>query len=180
MQTLPPDVKPSASVVRLAHPADEDALITLGKELHQDNGIFPISEEKIEAVIRRAIYPQVQEPSDLPVIIGVVGEPGHIEASIGMMINQHWYTDAWHVDELWNFVRPDYRRSAHAKALLDFAKEVQAKMAIPLLIGILSCERTQAKVKLYSRKLGTPAGAYFIWPAWTELNEQQKSTAHAT
>lgn len=179
MQTLPSDVKPSASVVRLAQPADEDALITLGKELHQDNGIFPISEEKIEAVIRRAIYPQVQEPNDLPVIIGVVGAPGHIEASIGMMITQHWYTDAWHVEELFNFVRPKFRRSRHANALIAFAKDVQIKLEIPLLIGILSCKDTKEKIKLYSRRLGEPAGAYFVLPNWTELNEQQKSAEHA-
>ena len=170
---------PSPSVVRLACPDDEDDLVAGANELWKDNGIFPISEEKIEAVIRRAIYPQVREPNDPPVIIGVIGKPGAVEASLGMMITQHWYTDSWHVDELWNFVRPNHRRSNHAKSLIDFAKNAQAKLAIPLLIGILSCERTKEKINLYSRRLGQPAGAYFVWPTWTELNEQQKSAEHA-
>jgi hypothetical protein len=40
-------------------------------------------------------------------------------------------------------------------------------MGMPLLIGVLSNSRTEAKIRLYKRHFGEPAGAYFLYNART-------------
>jgi hypothetical protein len=36
-------------------------------------------------------------------------------------------------------------------------------MEMPLLIGVLSNHRTEAKVRLYERQFGKPTGAFFLY-----------------
>jgi hypothetical protein len=92
----------------------------------------------------------------------VIGAPGNIEAAIFLMIVQHWYASEHHIEELFCYVRPDCRRSTHAKTMITFARDCAEKIGVPLLIGIMTGVRMAAKVRMYRRILGPPAGAYFI------------------
>ena len=39
------------------------------------------------------------------------------------------------------------------------------ELGLPLTIGVLSDERTAAKIRMYSRSMGQPDGAYWVyWP----------------
>lgn len=145
--------------------------------LYEENGIFKMSEGKVRRFIEIALNPNLRTDTEPVSMITVIGPPGNIEASLALCITQNWYTEDWHVEELWNFVRPDRRQSGNAKSLLEYAKQVQAQLGIPLMVGILSSDRTEAKVRLYSRQLGAPSGAYFVWPSWIELRDQKKQSA---
>jgi hypothetical protein len=98
-------------------------------------------------------------------IVGIIGEPGRqIEAAILMRIESLWYTDDLSIIERAIFVHPDFRaaKGGRAAKLCDWAKRVANEMNLPLVIGILSSQRTAAKVKLYERQFGEAAGAYWI------------------
>ncbi len=144
------------SRVRKADAGDEDELVAMCHELHRENGIFTMSDDRVRAMLRHAFDRKGG-------IIGVIGERGKLQGSIYLLVTQIWYTDDYHIEELWNFVRPDYRKSDNAKEFIAFAKRCSDEIGIPSIIGILSNDRTQAKIRLYERSLGRPAGAYFLY-----------------
>lgn len=145
-------------IVRKADINDEPELMEMCKELHRENGLFPMSDDKVRQYLRRAFNRH-------GAIIGVIGERGKIEGSIYMLIGGFWYSDEWHLEELWSYVRPQYRKSNNAKELINFAKRCSDDLAIPAVIGIISNDRTKAKVQLYQRQLGTAFGAFFVYNA---------------
>lgn len=101
-------------------------------------------------------------------IIGVIGEPNNIEAMQYLLVSKFWYSKDHHLEECFNFVRHDMRKSDHARKLLSFAKECADTLKIPLVIGVLTNSRMEGKVRLYRRSLGIPAGAFFVYNAnWT-------------
>lgn len=172
------DVTSELLTPRLAQPADAESLFQMCRLLWEENGLFPMSESRVRRVIEIAVKPETRDEEREPItIIGALGPVGDVEASLAVCITQNWYSDAWHVEELWNFVRPDMRRTNHAKSLVEYSKKVATELELPLMIGILSSDRTQGKVRLYSRQLGAPAGAYFVWPSWTELRDQKQVAA---
>lgn len=89
-----------------------------------------------------------------------------------------WYSDAKALEERAIYVHPDYRAGGQHKQtgkgsgvavrLMEFAKQVATGMNMPLMIGVLSNDRTEAKVRLYERIFGKPAGVYFLWGARTD------------
>ena len=84
---------------------------------------------------------------------------------IQLSISEYWYSDHKLLEELYNYVRPEHRRSNNAKALIEYAKYCAREMDLPLLIGVVSNERTAEKIRLYRRRLGEPSGAYFLYNA---------------
>jgi GNAT superfamily N-acetyltransferase len=146
--------------VRLAKPEDEDEIFAICTLLHAENGIFRMDEGKVRDRIHECLHQRGG-------IMGVVGEPGEIEAVICLTLGQAWYSSEWTLDEHFAFVLPNHRRSDNAKELIVFAKACAQQLGLPLMIGIISNERTEAKVRLYQRQLGTPAGAFFLYGAQT-------------
>lgn len=144
--------------VRKADVRDEPEIMELCLSLHRENALFHISEDKVRAYLRRAF-------ANNGAIIGVIGPIGRIEAAIYLMISDYWYSDQWHLEELFSYVKPEYRRSNNAKALINFAQRCSDELSIPAIIGIISNERTKAKIGLYQRQLGTAIGAFFVYNA---------------
>ncbi len=95
-------------------------------------------------------------------IIGVIGTSNNIRGMIYLLITRFWYTSQFHLEEIFNYVRPDSRHSDYASELIGFAKGQSDYLNIPLVIGVLTNKRMEAKVRLYRRILGTPAGAFFV------------------
>lgn len=147
------------STVRMARPTDEDALLELAIINNKENGLYPLNNDKMMTMIRRATRPV---PGVSPSIIGVIESEKNLIATIGIMLSQFWYTDNWHLEEIWNYVHPEHRRSEHAKNLISFSKWVSEGLGLPILIGIISSIRTEAKVRLYSRQLPS-VGALFLY-----------------
>ncbi len=144
---------PTAPVVRLAVSEDAPSVYRMSKMLHEENGLASWCEDKIRGSI----------VAGKKAIIGVIGPKGDPVAMIHLRIGSMWYSNDIHLEDRGTFVHPEHRRTGYAKALLDFAKLAAADLKIPLLIGILSSERTEAKIRLCRRKLGPPSGAYFFW-----------------
>lgn len=155
------------SVVRPAQSGDYEQIWGLLRLLHKENGIFPISEEKINWILSRTLRADLIPPSDtgLRGYIGVIGEPdGVLEGMIIMVIGSYWYSDSLHLEELCTFVHPNHRRSRHAHALLNYSKHMSDAIGIPLVIGIVSNKRTEAKIRLY-RKYLPETGSFFLYNA---------------
>lgn len=145
-------------VVRIATRQDQDEVMLLLSQMHAEGGIMPLDEMEAKKMFARAFNREGG-------ILGVVGEPGDIKAMIYVLISRFWYTTQPHLEELFNFVRPDCRKSkeAYAQRLIDFAKNCSDEIGLPLTIGVLTNIRMEGKVRLYQRELGVPAGAWFVY-----------------
>ena len=103
-------------------------------------------------------------------IVGIIGEPGEpIEAAVLLRLGTMWYSDNPVVEEKAIFVRPEFRsaKGGRARKLCEFSKKVADSLGMPLIIGVLSNHRTEAKIRLYRRQFGEPAGAFFLYGAKT-------------
>lgn len=150
--------------VRLANYADEPEIMAMCRRLHDENGLFDFSEDKVRSCIKR-YYDRAGT------IIGVIGETGAVEATTCILFSGMYYTDAWHLAELWNYVQPEYRSSKNAQALIEFGKKCSREIGVPYITGIITNNRLMAKVRLYRRLLGQPCGAFFVYNgAWTNDN----------
>lgn len=143
------------SVVRLATIDDCQDILALCHMLFEENGFASLNEHKVMMTIAQGVTLDGG-------MIGVIGAPGALEGVISLSFDGLWYTDDIHLSERYNFVHPDHRKSGHAKALIEFAKRSAAELGVPLIIGVISNERTEAKIRLYRRQLGEMAGAFFI------------------
>lgn len=141
--------------VRKATVEYREPILDLCRQNHAENGQFGLSMPKVEAMLDRAFNRE-------GAIIGIVGGHNSVEGAILLSINQFWYTDEWCLEEIFNYVRPEFRRSTNAKDMIDFAKRCSDELCIPLIIGVVSNERTRAKIELYRRRLGDPVGGYFL------------------
>lgn len=141
----------------MATPQDENAIFKMLCLAQKENGIFPMNERKVRDFIRLATEHKGG-------IIGIIEGKNYIEASVGLVLENWWYTDEWSIGERWNFVHPNHRKSDHAKKLIEFSKWVADEMKLNLEMGVISNERTEAKVRLYRRQLPY-AGAFFIYKA---------------
>ena len=145
--------------VRVANGDDEAELMGLCRALWQENGLFPMCDEKVQEFLRSALIGPIETRKG---IVGVIGKRGAIEGSIFLELGSLWYTDAITLSEIWNFVKVEYRNSTNSRDLIAFAKLCAERFHLPLLIGVLSNHRTQAKVRHYRALLGEPAGAFFL------------------
>jgi hypothetical protein len=145
--------------VRLATEADEEEIVRLMAMMVSESGLMPFDEATARAMIARAFHRQGG-------VLGVIGEVGNIKAMIFLLISKFWYTEAYHLEELFNFVRPDHRKTDYAKQMIAFAKRCSDNVKLPLIIGVLTNERMEGKVRLYRRNLGYPAGAFFVYNGW--------------
>ena len=140
--------------VRIAAPEDTDKVVRMFHLMHEENGIFQLDEEKTHAFISMATERRHG-------VIGIIEGDDQVEGMICLVPDQLWYSTEWFLNEVFNFVHPDFRKSTRAKALIGFAKKMSDEMQIPLILGVVSNYRTEAKVKLYERQF-PKAGAFFI------------------
>jgi len=149
--------------IRIATPEDEMPLLELALRAWKENGIDDVNPEKMLGMIKPAVYLWQG-------LCGIIGKPREkIEGAVLLRISQMWYSDSWILEEKAIFVDPEYRnaKGGRARLLCEFSKRVSDELSLPLLIGVLSNHRTEAKVKLYERQFGSPAGAFFLYNAQT-------------
>lgn len=144
-----------ANEIRIATPDDFQELFRICCLLHAENGQHEFSEFKVRHVIWRGVN---REDS----IIGVIGAPNDIKAIIYLVIDPVYYSNEFQLLELWNFVRPDCRKSDFAKRMIQFAKRCADESGLHLTIGVISNERLEAKERLYARLL-PKGGAFYIY-----------------
>lgn len=141
--------------VRVGRPDDFDAMMVLLREMHADNGMAQLAEDKVVPLLQCAL-------AQHRAVVGVIDGPDGIAASVGLIIGQWWYSHDAHLEDCWNFVREPYRHMRFAQPLIEFSKKAANGMGLPLLMGIMTEKRVEAKVRLYERKLPL-AGALFLY-----------------
>jgi hypothetical protein len=149
--------------VRIGTPEDLDQLMALASEACEENGFLPPQPMKL----LQEIWCGLNQDAGLCGVIGPVG--GRVEGAVLLRIADMWYSDQKVVEERGIFIHPDYRsaKGGRARRLCEFSKEVSDKLGFPLIIGVLSNSRTEAKVRLYERQFGKPSGAFFLYGAKT-------------
>ena len=148
--------------IRIAGPEDLDELMELSMLACADNGFL----EPDTGKLLQAIWPALHQDHGL---VGAIDEDGVITGAILIHIGQMWYSSQNMCEEKAIFIHPSYRvaKGGRAARLCEFSKKVADTLGMPLLIGVLSNQRTEAKVKMYERKFGSPAGAFFLYNART-------------
>lgn len=154
--------------VRVAGPQDLQALMELALAACEENGFVDPNPNKLAHELWPALHLDYGT-------IGVIGEPNkQIEAAVLLRIGAMWYSDQMVVEEKAIFIHPDFRdaKGERAKKLCRFSKSVADSLNIPLMIGVLSNERTKAKVKFYEKEFGKASGAYFLYGAKTGIPQK--------
>lgn len=174
---LPPE---DVDGVRLAAPGDEEEIFHLLSLLHTENSYFTMEPGKVRSVIRCATA-RVPDFTGALGMIGIIERDRRVAGTIGLFIEYGgWHTSDYALAERWNFVHPEFRRTDYAKRLIRFGKRTQqwfetSGNTMPLITGIFSGVRTEAKVRLYRREL-PPVGAFFIYGKTVRLPEGAIST----
>jgi hypothetical protein len=150
------------SIVRLAKPGDETELWRLFLQGHKENGIFELAPDKVGWFMHRCIHHDKIPPWDTDVrgAIGVIGPIGALEGAVFVTIGSYWYTHNKHIEEFLVYTDLEHRKSRHAAALLEWMKNQVEVTQLPLVTGIMSNDRTEAKCALYRRKF-TKIGEFF-------------------
>jgi hypothetical protein len=149
--------------VRIAGPQDLQALMGLALASCEENGFVNPNPDKLANEIWPALH------LDHGVVGIIVGSNGQAEGGVLLRIGSMWYSDQMVAEEKAIFIHPDFRdaKGERAKKLFQFSKSVADSLNMPLLIGVLSNERTKAKVRLYEKEFGKASGAYFLYGAQT-------------
>jgi len=157
--------------VRVGTHEDLHAVMDLAVMGAEENGFLKPSSSKLLF----DIWPALHRDGG---IMGLVGQGERLVGAVLLKVITPWYTDAKALEERAIYVHPDYRAGGQHKMtgkgsgvavrLMEFSKLVSDKMEMPLLIGVLSNDRTEAKVRLYERIFGKPAGTYWLYGARTD------------
>jgi GNAT superfamily N-acetyltransferase len=152
------------SIVRVARPDDRQEIWRLFLQGHRENGQFTLAPEKVDYFLNRALFPDAIPEWDTGPrgAIGVIGDVGALEALVFVTIGTYWYSHDRHLEEFIVYVDPECRKSTHARALVAWMKQQSDFTGLPLVTGIISNHRTEAKVALYERMLPR-VGAFFLY-----------------
>ena len=149
--------------VRVGTPEDIDGMMELALRACDENGLTNPNPIKL----LNEIWAGLTQDHGIVGIIGKYGQP--LEAAILLRAEPLWYSDDISLVERAVFVHPEYRsaKGGRARKLCEFAKKAAESLEIPLIIGILSSDRTESKVRMYERLFGEYSGAYWIVGART-------------
>lgn len=166
------------SVVRIARAEDHMEVWRLFLQGYKENGQFTLAPEKVEWFMQRALNPHLIPDWDTGPrgVIGVIGDVGRLEALVFVCLGCFWYTYDRHIEEYIVYVDPECRRSFHARAMIKWMKEQQHRTKLPLLTGVISNTRTQAKIDLYGRML-PKAGEFFLYTGGESVQSSSASCA---
>ena len=157
----------SPSVVRVAGPSDYDSVWNLMLMSYAENAVFPLTEKKARWCVERAIFPERISPTDTGMrgVVGVIGPHGRPEGLAFIAIGSFWYSEVLHLEEYMVFVHPDYRKTNHVKALLDWMELQVHETGLPLMTGVFSeSPRNAAKCRLYQRKFPKLGEFFYLKP----------------
>jgi hypothetical protein len=151
------------TIVRTGQPQDMPITMEMAREVARENGIVQMDEKKVA----QEFWPALNLDGG---IVGIIGEDRTApEGFILLRVARQWYSSDPTLEERVAFVRADYRakKGGRARKLCEFAKHTAETLRLPLTIGILSNQRTEAKIRLYKRVFGEPAGAFWLIGATT-------------
>jgi len=148
--------------VRIGTPEDVDDIMNLALSACEENGFVEPNPAKLLQEIWHGLNLEKG-------VVGVIGDRGKPEGAVLLRIGSMWYSDHEVLEERAIFIHPDFRavKGGRARRLCEFSKQAADSLGIPLIIGVLSNNRTAGKVRMYQRIFGEPSGAFFLYGAKT-------------
>lgn len=170
--TAPSILQNAPSVVRLALVEDAQEIWRLFLQGHRENGIFTLAPDKVTWFLSRVLCPETIPEGDIGPrgVIGVIGPVGSLEGLVFLTIGQYWYSHDYHLEEYIIYTDPEHRRSHHAEALVRWMKDQVEVQNMPLVTGIISNIRTEAKCRLYRRMLPKVGEFFCLSPKGSSLS----------
>lgn len=157
--------------VRIGNPEDVDEMMKIAMMATEENGLINPNPIKL----LNDIWPALNRHQG---VVGIIGKKGgEIEGAILLRVGSMWYSDELIIEEKAIFIHPEFRsgKGGRAARLCDFSKSISDRLGLPLVIGVLSNHRTEAKIRMYHRQFGKPNGAYWIYNGRTGILEQTES-----
>ena len=153
----------SPSIVRLPTMGDYGEIWRMLLQDHNESGIFQADYVKVDWLLMRLLQPHMIPPNDTGTrgTIGVIGPERALEAIVVLVVSAPWYSSELCLNDLVAYVDPNYRHSGHAKALIEWMKGQSTSTGLPLISGVMSKERTEAKCRLFRRQMPEKLGEYF-------------------
>lgn len=149
--------------IRTGTPEDLDAIMGIAMAACEENGFLNPNPQRL----LEQIWPALHQDKGIIYVIGK--SDGPIEGVVLLRIGKMWYSDTEILEEKAIFIHPDYRNAKGGRAarLCEYSKKTADSLGLPLIIGVLSNNRTEAKVRMYERQFGKPSGAFFLYGAKT-------------
>src|ERR1700722_13085670 len=95
--------------------SDLPEFMRLFKIMHAECGMFDLDEDCVRDTFNRAV-------KNKEGVIGLIKGPlGDLRAMLFLLVTRYYYTQQFHLEELFNFVAPEHRRTNYANALLKYA-----------------------------------------------------------
>lgn len=148
-------------IIRLGTPADLDEVMKAAVEAIAEIGLVEPDPERL----LQDVWPALNQDRGL---IGIICKPnGKAEGGVLLRVGKMWYSNQDVLEERVIFIPPEFRtaKGGRATRLCEFSKKAAEDLGIPLLIGVMSSVRTEAKVRMYERQFGKPTGAVFLYNA---------------
>ena len=148
-------------IIRIGTPADLDDVMEAAVEAVREIGLMEPDPERL----LQDVWPALNQDRGL---IGIISKPGgKAEGGVLLRVGKMWYSDQDVLEERVIFIPPQYRsvKGGRARRLCEFSKKTAEDLGLPLLIGVMSTVRTEAKIKMYQRHFGKPKGAVFLYNA---------------
>ena len=155
------DENNSELTIRIGTTADLDEVMKAAVEAIDEIGLVNPDPERLLG----DIWPALNEDGGL---VGIIcGSDGKPQGGVLLRIGKMWYSNQDVLEERVIFVLPEFRslKPSRAQMLCAFSKKVSEDLELPLLIGVMSTVRTEAKVRMYERQFGKPTGAVFLYNA---------------
>ena len=156
-----PEDKADDLIIRLGTPADLDEVMKAAVEAIAEIGLVEPDPERL----LQDVWPALNQDRGL---IGIICKPdGKAEGGVLLRVGKMWYSNQDVLEERVIFIPPEFRtaKGGRATRLCEFSKKAAEDLGIPLLIGVMSSVRTEAKVRMYERQFGKPTGAVFLYNA---------------
>lgn len=137
--------------LRLAQPSEAAQIIAMLKLMFSEDGHVRWSDAKVGAVVDRLI--DIGQGAGACIVVRN-GASASIQGTLGMTISEFWFDSDPHLEMLWLFVDPAYRRSSHAADLIMMARRYADELGLPLRWEIPETPETDMKAVMLRKYLG--------------------------
>ena len=129
--------------IRLATSDDVEGIMALCWQAHAERNERSGSDRKAREMIANCLAGNGA--------IGLIEIAGDYRALCGLVISSPWCSEDRELYDWLVYVRPDCRHLRYLSPLLKFAKETSIRLGLPLWMGWIGDERSEAKSKAYTR-----------------------------
>ena len=114
-------------------------------------------------------------------VSAVASAVASVSNTLGLAIAKFWDEADEHMQALWDFVAPPFRKTDHARKLQRFAEMAAERYGCHLIMGGPIRAGSEGKIHAYCKHL-KPAGAFFLYEGphmQRATKKQRESTATA-